>query len=361
MSVFYCLLPDRRQQGIGFGIEFEWDVPLLLGYDYKLLHNVAARPSVSTFLGCDTPGIGEVVRTGSFDAFIVNGWRTKSCLQALWACRRHGVPCIVRGESNHLRTRSWPIRVAHRLLLNQYSACITIGKSNAAFYRANGVPEARLFAGPYCVDNQWFASRASELERVRAELRTRWRIPHSAYVFLFCGKFVDKKRPADVIEALAIARTALGPPMHLLMVGDGELRSRCELIVRERALPVSFSGFLNQQQIVQAYVAADCLVLPSDFGETWGLVVNESMACGRPAIVSDRVGCHPDLIESGVTGGVFPFGSSRALASVLLDLASHPQRSGAMGQRARERVAQYSVESLVSGTIAAAHAVRRVR
>jgi len=34
--------------------------------------------------------------------------------------------------------------------------------------------------------------------------------------------------------------------------------------------------------------AADALVLPSDAGETWGLVVNEAMACGRPAIVSDR-------------------------------------------------------------------------
>ena len=46
-----------------------------------------------------------------------------------------------------------------------------------------------------------------------------------------------------------------------------------------RKLPVHFTGFLNQSQMVDAYVASDCLVLPSDGRETWGLVVNEAMSC----------------------------------------------------------------------------------
>ena len=96
------------------------------------------------------------------------------------------------------------------------------------------------------------------------------------------------------------------PRIQGLMVGDGPLRAGCENLVRERSVPIRFTGFLNQSQITKAYVASDALVLPSDGGETWGLVVNEAMACARPCIVSDRVGCGPDLVIPQETGSIFP-------------------------------------------------------
>ncbi|MEC8209146.1 MAG: glycosyltransferase, partial [Verrucomicrobiota bacterium] len=61
---------------------------------------------------------------------------------------------------------------------------------------------------------------------------------------------------------------------------------------------------------------ADCAVLPSAFGETWGLVVNEAQIFGLPVIVSDRVGCFPDLVTPK-TGRVFPSGDESALVDAL--------------------------------------------
>jgi glycosyltransferase involved in cell wall biosynthesis len=140
----------------------------------------------------------------------------------------------------------------------------------------------------------------------------------------------------------------------LLVVGSGELMAQASAMVAQHNLPVTFTGFLNQSEIPAAYVAADCLVLPSDYGETWGLVVNEAMACGRPAIVSDRVGCAADLITRHVTGELFPFGDTAALAQTLAELAANPQRLCAMGEQARLRVTQhYGVQQSVDGTLAA--------
>ena len=76
-------------------------------------------------------------------------------------------------------------------------------------------------------------------------------------------------------------------------------------------------GFVNQSELPAVYASADVLVLPSDGQETWGLVVNEAMACGVPAVVSDAVGCGPDLIEPGRTGATFPFGDIAALAAAI--------------------------------------------
>ena len=50
---------------------------------------------------------------------------------------------------------------------------------------------------------------------------------------------------------------------------------------------VTWLGFVNQSLMGRVYAGADCLVLPSEF-ESWGLVVNEAMATGLPAVVSDR-------------------------------------------------------------------------
>src|SRR5207248_1690512 len=119
---------------------------------------------------------------------------------------------------------------------------------------------------------------------------------------------------------------ATGAQAHVLVVGDGELMTEARALAARERLPLTFAGFLNQTEIVGAYVAADCLVLPSDTGETWGLVVNEAMACGIPAIVSDQVGCGPDLVSDSVTGAMFPMGDIDALARCLIDFSADPQR-----------------------------------
>jgi len=350
LTVFYCMIPDEQQQGDGFGVKFTWDVPLLEGYTYEVLENVAKEPSVTKFTGCDTPGIWGIVRDRGFDACIVNGWVVKSCIQLLMACRRYGVPCIVRGESNAMRPRSWQIKIIHRVLLKQYSAFLAIGKSNMDFYLNYGIPQEKIFGAPYGVDNEKLGSQADALASERDRLRAAWKIPIGATTFLYCAKFIGKKRPLDLMEAfsLALQRTG-GEGIHLLMVGDGELRHECERIADERKLPVTFAGFLNQSEIVSAYVASDCLILPSDYGETWGLVVNEAMACGLPAIVSDRVGCHPDLIRPGQTGEIFPFGDIKALAGLIASYDSKTNRLADMGRKAQELIRRYSVSEVVLG------------
>jgi glycosyltransferase involved in cell wall biosynthesis len=142
------------------------------------------------------------------------------------------------------------------------------------------------------------------------------------------------------------------------MVGDGPLRSSCEAFVRQSKSPISFAGFLNQSQISRAYLAADALVLPSD-GETWGLVVNEAMACGLPCFVSDRVGCGPDLIVQDITGAVFPMGQTNKLAELITKYAAEPSRLSAMGQRAKEKVQGSSVDTAVDSLVQAILSTKR--
>jgi glycosyltransferase involved in cell wall biosynthesis len=129
---------------------------------------------------------------------------------------------------------------------------------------------------------------------------------------------------------------------------------QCEEQAQNKNLPVTFTGFMNQSEIISAYVAADCLVLSSDAGETWGLVANEAMACGRPALVSDLVGCSRDLIRPGITGDIFSFGDWDALTRKMSALGTDRETLAAMGERARHHVEKYSPEAAARGICDAA-------
>lgn len=356
LKVYFALLPDSAQQGIGFGIPFQWDIPMLEGYAWEALPNARATPALGTFFGSSTPGVLEALRRDRPDAAILTGWNALPLLQALWACERLRLPRIVRGESNAMRLRPAWVRAGHRMLLSRYGAALAIGKANRDFYVANGLDERSIFPALYFVDNARFAAAALSLQPERSRLRSAWSIPGESVCFLFAGKLEPKKRVLDLIAAVAAMRDDVAR-VHLLVVGTGEQQEEVAAAVARDRLPVTLAGFLNQSRISEAYAAADCLVLPSDYGETWGLVVNEAMASGLPAVVSDRVGCGPDLVDDGVTGAVFPFGDVGALVRVLRSLAADPARLKGMGQRARERIAAYCVENAVEGTIAAARYV----
>jgi len=352
LVVLYASLPDDTAQGVGFDVPFSWDVPLFEGYPWRALANAYSSPRLDRFFGSRVRGLGSVLHELAPDAVVITGWNQLPLLQALAACRARAIPAIVRGESNDQRARPWLARTALRALLSRFQAFLTIGTANRAFYLARGVPAGRIVDAPYAVDNERFARQAAELRADRDAVRGQLGIPPGAACLAFVGKLIAKKRPLDLVEAAA--RCSLTRPLHLLIVGDGDLRQQVAARSRSLGMNATFTGFLNQSEIARAYVASDCLVLPSDEGETWGLVVNEAMACGVPAIVSDRVGCGVDLVLPGETGERYPCADVAGLAAAIAAMAAEPADSARMGARAQQRVVeQFSLARTVTGTLEA--------
>jgi glycosyltransferase involved in cell wall biosynthesis len=142
----------------------------------------------------------------------------------------------------------------------------------------------------------------------------------------------------------------------MAFLGDGELRTALESLTQRLSVRAHFIGFRGQTELSPLYHAADLLVLPSLYSETWGLVVNEALHHGLPSVVSDAVGCWPDLVEPRVTGEVCEAGSSHALAAAVeraLPLVGRAE----VRARCREKVASYTVERAAEGITRAYEAV----
>jgi glycosyltransferase involved in cell wall biosynthesis len=329
------------------------------GYEWQVLDNDKKDPGVDSFFASRIRNMTEVLRSDRPDVLILTGWQGLPLLQALWSGVHLGIPRVVRGESSSLKSRKIAVKVVHQLLLSQYNAFLVIGEVNHEFYTGYGIPDSKLFSCPYFVENKRLCDQARSQRAERKDLRTKWNISQDSVCYLYVGKLTRKKRVLDQLTALKLALSQ-NPRLHLLIVGAGELMGCARQFAAENNLPVSFVGFLNQTEITSAYVAADCLILSSDHDETWGLVVNEAMVCGLPAIVSDRVGCGPDLVKNGETGDTFAFGAVDALSRSMLAMAQDRDRMIAMGERAKSRVLRhYTVENAVEGTIQAVEAVLR--
>lgn len=353
MKVYYGLLPTPEQQGRGFGMPFSWDIPLLSGYQWEALPSSRRTPSLGGFWSNSTPVVSYALRVFDPDVLVLTGWNSLPLVQAWLAGLRQRIPMLMRAESNALRARAAWKRWLHKWYLGRIAMFVAIGRSNREFYLQSGVAPERIGTALYFVDNARIRAEYEQFAQTRAALRSEWGVPESAFCFLYAGKLEAKKRILDLLEAMreVVAKEPGGA--HLLVVGSGEMMSKARRFSDTYRLPVSFAGFLNQTRMASGYAAADCLVLPSDYGETWGLVVNEAMVCGLPAIVSDRVGCTPDLIDEGTTGFTFPFGDVAALTRRMIELVRRPAFARRMGTEARTRIAEYSVEAAVAGTLEA--------
>ena len=344
----------------GFGVAFEWDTPVLEGYSHSWLKNVSRRPGVEHFRGCDTPDVGTQLALGKFDAVAVNGWQLLAYWQAIRAAGRANVATMVRGDSQLTAPigamRRSAKRVVYPHLLKAFDAYLAVGDRNEAYYRHYGVPAAKIFRSPHCVDNEFFAQAADSARRATGGARAALGLAPGAVVFAFAGKLIEKKRPLDFLAALDAVRQSI-PDAAGLVVGDGPLRDAMESHCRAHRTPCTMVGFMNQQRIATAYAASDALVLPSDGGETWGLVVNEAMATGIPAIVSDQAGCMPDLIADGSTGYSFPCGDVAVLADRMRRIAELPDRGRSMRPAVLKRIDGYSPGAAAAGVVSAMEAI----
>ncbi|PZR72041.1 MAG: hypothetical protein DLM73_14515 [Chthoniobacterales bacterium] len=342
--VFMMQQTPKGQASAGFGTEFVWDVPLLDGYPHAFAANIARAPTTNRRDGIVLSGHEELLAGLEPDAVLVMGWFPYGYLQVIRWARGNGVPLVCRGESNLLSHRSL-LRDAIKTiyfpwLFRKFKTFAVIGQRNREFYQNYGVGDFKLYDAPYSIDSHFFQEEFRE-HRSSARKARPWRIG-------FAGKLISKKRVLDLFSAAARCRSR--ECLRLIIIGDGPLRRDAEAFAERNNVSAEFRGFLNQSEIVEkGYADLDAIVLPSGENETWGLVINEAMTGGIPAIVSNLVGCAPDLIEPGETGYVFPSGDVPALARCIDALIARLESGHNFASAVCALVEKYSIDHTVTG------------
>ena len=336
-----------------FGLEVKWDVDLLAGYRSKFLGKRAHTREPGGFWSLIVPEVWHELRSGGYDVLWLHGHNYAANLIALLAAKSAGLPVLMRGDTHLGLPRSGIKSALRRPLMGAlYGACdglLAVGSANAAFYRAMGVPDRKIFIVPYAVENQRFVDDARLTTRQKAEVRNQYGIPTDRPSIIFAAKLTRRKRPLDLLHAVRRIEEKTHCAFTLVIAGSGELEEELKAFCAKHSLEnVIFPGFVNQSELPRLYAASDVFVLPSEH-EPWGLAVNEAMCAGLPVVVSREVGCVPDLVENGVNGYTPAAGDIDALSTVLQTLIENEELRRQQGRASLSRILHWGYPECLKG------------
>ena len=355
LLVLYC--SDQNIKGHldkGFGVNVQWDIPLLEGYNYKFLKNNSWKPSIFTgFFGLLNFSIFRELKKEKGSFLVIHGWAHATNILAVIAAKLYGLKLCLRSENplNQELLKS-PLSLFFRRLFFKYfffrlfDYFFYIGEQNKKLYVYYGVKDEKLVFTPYAVDNERLQGEYVKYKDIKMQLRQELGFPQNKIIILTSGKYIEKKQPLDLLKAY---RLLDDDNAVLVFLGEGELRKEMENYIRENNLNnVFLTGFKNQTEVGKYFAAADIFVLTSGVGETWGLVVNEAMNFALPVVVNELVGCAKDLAcyDNG-----FVFSTHNDLAEILKKLMGNPAMIKRMGNASLEKIKDYSYNKTIENLL----------
>lgn len=354
LRVFYCCdwgVNDYRDPD--FGKTFKWDIPLLEGYEAEFLE-IRQRPRDLSFLAIDNPGVAHRLTAFNPDAVWIHGYSHRTSWRAYRWAMKNRKQILYFGDSELLAPRSWKARLFKRAILPRFfarcSTFLTIGDNNEAYYRHYGVPEEKMIRGSFPVDISRFRGEVEHLTvKDRREQRRGLGLNPESLVALFVGKFIDIKRPLDLVHAAARLKDRI-PHFQALMLGSGPLEDRIRSEIGRLGLQetVLLPGFINQKELPKVLWAGDLLAMCSS-KDPHPLVVTESMSVGNAVVASDRVGCvgPTDAARVGENAIVYPCGDVDALADAIASLDNDPEQLKAFQKRSVELASTQDVTVMI--------------
>ncbi|MEO6490245.1 MAG: glycosyltransferase family 4 protein [Ferruginibacter sp.] len=305
VKVFYTWGKAAMQEKYdpGFNKNIEWDIPLLEGYEFDFVTNTASKPGSHHFTGINNPGLIRDIEDWQADFVLVFGWAFKSHLKAI--CYFHKkIPVIFRGDSTLLAEKSWLKKISRTVFLKwvyrHVDLALYVGSHNKNYFLHHGLTSKQLLFAPHAVDNYRFSIEHEKFSDEASKWREKLNIGNQQIVFLFAAKLDDNKNAGLLINSFISLNN---PDTHLIIAGSGDKENDLYSLYKE-SKNIHFLPFQNQSVMPVLYRVGDVFVVPSR-SETWGLSINEAMACGRALLVSDKCGAAVDLVKDGVNGFIF--------------------------------------------------------
>jgi glycosyltransferase involved in cell wall biosynthesis len=347
LKVFYTWeqANSNNKYDPGFGKVVTWDIPLLDGYDYTFVKNTSKAPGSHHFMGIINPSLNREIEAWGADTVLVFGWPFKSHL----ACIKYfkgKIPVLFRGDSTLLDERRGVKKILRRLFLMYVYSFIDyalyVGTNNKKYFLAHGLKEKQLVFVPHAVDNNRFIEKKEEYIKEAIKWKIELGISPDDFVILYAGKFNNKKNPFFLLD---LAKKLPGDFLKFVLVGNGELEEGLKNAATDNR--IIFIDFQNQSKMPVIYYLSDVFILPSNGpGETWGLAINEALACDKYVVATTKCGGAIDLIQNNINGLLIEPGEIRNTAEYIIELMASDNASERSAENST-KLKEYSFTNIV--------------
>jgi glycosyltransferase involved in cell wall biosynthesis len=312
---------------------------------------IAARPGEPLAARASTAGIEVVASSPTSELDLRAAWKLRGTLKraSVDVVHAHTAHAVTVGAFAVLGTRiplvaarrvDFPIR--SRRKYQRAARIIAVSEAVGRVLEAGGIDRRLISVVPDGTDIHRRVVPAST-----ATLR-QLGIPSKAPLVVQVAQLVGHKDPVNFVRAMAEV-IAQRPDAHGLLVGEGPLRAEATEEARDRGVEthVHFAGYRDD---ADALLAAADVVCLSSREEGMGSVLLDSLVFGRP-VAATRAGGIPEVVVDGVTGLLAPVENPRELAAAIVRLLDDPALRACMGDAARARAKDFSVERMTERTV----------
>ncbi len=256
-------------------------------------------------------------------------------LAGLWLKRRYGVKLLLHFHGDFWANRNWlserPLNYIFWLISR-----LTVPRADAIRVMSPGQKEKLLAAG---IDEKKIAVISTPvnfdlLTKFKNEAlldEVRQRLGERSMVLMVGRK--DKVKGFDVLFAAMKKVQAKIANISLWLAGN-YTQEEIRKMIAPKAMDIVALGPVDPVDLPAYYYASD-LVVSSSSSESFGKVLVEAGACGRPVVATATTGAR-EIVEDGVNGILAPIGDADALADKILYLLYHHDKAREMGERGRK-------------------------
>jgi colanic acid/amylovoran biosynthesis glycosyltransferase len=307
-----------------------------------LMHGRMAHGFPGSPVGRNREKLRRFIRDHEVTLIFAEFGPTGAALRTL--AKDENIPLVVNfhGFDATVMPRRPEIRATYALLARDASGFVCGSRHFKTVVAGVGMPEDRIRVVPCGIDSGRFRTPGE---------KTGKRL-------ISVGRLTEKKAPLRTLEAFAAAKPSV-PGLTLDMIGGGPLASDCEAFLRENGLreDVTLHGALEHDRVIEMLSEADIFVqhsvtAPNGDTESQGISLVEAMAAGLPVITTDHNG-FSETVVAGETGFLVAEHDSKAMAEMIVALASDPERARTLGQAGRHRALTYFDQAVTNRALRA--------
>jgi glycosyltransferase involved in cell wall biosynthesis len=293
-------------------------------------------------------GVGKALERTAPNVIVCGGYNYPASWRAARWARMRRIPFVLWSESTSrdIRKGRWLFEYAKARFMEGSDGFLVPGLSARNYLLELGVQQARIYLAPNAVDVDFFAGRSLAARQNASELRREFNLPER--YFLCVGRLVAEKGVFDLVQAYERLSAEVQRDVGVVFVGDGSARPQLEALAVASPDRIRILGFLHREQLASVYALAEALVFPTH-SDTWGLVVNEAMACGLPILVSEVAGCGADLVKNEWNGFVVPAGDLERWAEAMRSIATEPELRRMMGSNSESKIQRFGPRDWAAG------------
>jgi len=266
----------------GFDRMVKWDIDLLTGYKSQVMQpglELANRG----FLYRNDKKLLSILKAEKPDYVLLYGYASLMNWWAWWYAWRTGIKILYTSDSNARIDSTNNIikffvkRIFVGTFISKVYRFLCPGEANVEYLVKYGAKQERIVWSPFAIDVSRFSKACNTLER--------------EYDFIWIGKFTERKRCKDYLQALIDLKDT-GAKFQGLLIGDGpcgvEILEAARTLIEYGFLEIR--GFVNQSQVPKVLSKCDTLIFTSEY-EPYGLMATEAAASGCALVVADSIGC----------------------------------------------------------------------